>query len=408
MKTTHKFGFIAGFAVALGLLFAIGATDRGDRSDPAVAPVVRGALSVWSTHTGRFEANDEVRIVSVLGGTAALLELLPEGTTVSAGDIIARFDGTALELELLRLEEEFAAAEADHDAIVAAKHPLEIRTLEAELFTAEQELRNERAFLEESRALAGDGLISDVEAEEQAARVQELELRYATARDRLALTRSHLHPAELKRARARLSAATRALEIAERKFEAATVRAPVAGVVIYPPIPIGSEFRSVRVGDSVLANQVFATLPDFSALVVDCEIPESELATIGPGTRATVRPLAHPQMRLQGTVVAIGASGHTVPGQPAWQRYFRARVALTTQDPRIRPGMTAIVDLLTYDSPDALLVPRRAVQWNEGEAFVTVAAAPFDERRRIVVGYGDAGSLEVIDGLDPGERVRLQ
>lgn len=404
----RNYGFAAGFASAFALLLVVAATDRGSVPDAGIARVAHGALTVWTSHPGRFEARNEVRIVAAVGGIAALIDLVPEGTRVERGQLIARFESSRLELEALRLEEEFAAAQAEYDGLVNARHPLELQTLEADLLAAERELDGERRFLVESRGMASDGLISDSEVDDQAARVTELELRHTMASRRLQLTEAHLHPAEIRRARARLASAEQALDIARRNLAAATVLAPAAGVVIYPPIPIGSEFRSVRIGDGVVANQVFATLPDFSALVVECEIPEAELAQVAPGTRAAVRPLAHPQLEVPGRVIAVGPSGHTVPGQPAWQRYFKVRIELDVQEPRLRPGMTALVSLLAYHADDVLLVPRNAVSWSGGDPFVTVAARPFDERRRIVVGRGDLTHFEVLEGLTERERVRMQ
>jgi hypothetical protein len=48
------------------------------------------------------------------------------------------------------------------------------------------------------------------------------------------------------------------------------------------------------------------------------------------------------------------------------------------------------------------------VTWSNGDPYVTVAARPFDERRRIVLGHGDLTHFEVIEGLTERERVRLQ
>jgi hypothetical protein len=73
------------------------------------------------------------------------------------------------------------------------------------------------------------------------------------------------------------------LERAHREREAAELRAPRDGTVIYRMLQIGSEFRTARVGDTLAANQPFMMLPDPDRLIEETDpigIEETELIAI--------------------------------------------------------------------------------------------------------------------------------
>lgn len=404
---TRRAVFAAGFVSALVLLAVTGFKGIHDRGDDAFVRVEIGPLTVWTTYPGRLESQEEVRIASRLDGAALLLELVPEGTAVQPDAVLARFDTAELDREILKLEEDFAIAEADLESTLHAQLPIESQALAAELVANRHELAREERFLEESRLLAEEDLISQHELAEQAERVTELRAKHEALESRLRLTNAYLHPAAVRRAEARYRAAAETLTLARLKKEASVIRAPTAGIVVHPPIHAGSEFRPARTGDRLFANQVFMTLPDFGKLIARCEIPEAELADIVAGSRVSVRPLAFPGLELAGTVAQVGHVAQTLAGQPVWQRYFSVRIALAQQDPRLKPGMSVTVNILAYHDPDALLVPRRAVTWEAGRATVRVAARHGDSTRDITVGRADPSHYQVLAGLKPGERVRL-
>jgi multidrug efflux pump subunit AcrA (membrane-fusion protein) len=120
-----------------------------------------------------------------------------------------------------------------------------------------------------------------------------------------------------------------------------------------------------------------------------------------------VRPLAYPDAALEARVSALGNAAQFVPGRPTWQRFFTLELALLAPDPRLRPGMSVEARVLGRQRDDAVLVPRVAVRWQSGQPTVTVVRALHDEPRPIRVGLADAANYEVLDGLAPGDEVRL-
>jgi cobalt-zinc-cadmium efflux system membrane fusion protein len=75
----------------------------------------------------------------------------------------------------------------------------------------------------------------------------------------------------------------------------------------------------------------------------------------------------------------------------------------------LRPGMFATVDLETSRKVAAVLVPAGAVQTLGGRDVVFVETALSEgaafQRRLVKLGTRDGARVEVVEGLQPGERV---
>ena len=386
------------------LLLAAGCGAR-EQADGSPVAASNGTLAVWSTYSGKLESRKVEIILSRFNGSATIVDLAAEGQAVQAGDLLVRFDSSQVERDLLKLERDYALAASDLERMEMAELPLELRDLEAQLLEAQGDGESEQQYLQDSRQLVEEGLVSPQELEQQQFKVEEL----AAKRDKLAtqldLTRRFLHPAALSRARATLATAEQELKLARTQFSNCTVVAPSDGVVVYRPLMVGGEFRPARVGDSIFKNQPFMILPDMNDLVVECQIPEAELARVQAGSEVTIHPLSYPDMRLQGKVESVGSMASAMADRPSWQRFFRVVVGLRGNDPRLRSGMSVLAQVLSYQKEQALLVPRAAVQREGDLTYVTVDQQGRRERRNLTLGWADLQHYEVLGGLQAGERV---
>lgn len=395
-------------AISVAVLFA-GCGPHPNDAPPATVRVERGPLQVWATYTGRIEARRVHTLRSQLGGQATLVELAPDGANVRAGEVIARFDPTRVEREIVRLEAAYAAARSEYDMLREADGPLKIADLERQCADARARADEEAALLADSRQLAAEGLLSERDLRQQETRAAQAAARASQLDQQLRLTREFLLPLNLEQARARLSAAERELELARQERRACDVIAPADGILGHLPTHIGGEFRTARVGDMLHLNQAFLILPDLSQLIVIITVPEAELGRIPVEAEAVVTPIAFPELSLSAHVENVGATAQSIAGKPSWQRFFPASVALRQGDPRLRVGMSATVRILSYANERALLVPRAAVQWQGGQARVRVRKAngAVDDRP-IAVGRANATRFEVLDGLAEGEEVVVE
>lgn len=407
MHLGTRIGLSAGVVVA-GLLFMLGNTGDTSNHIAQTQPVTRGDLIVRAIYQGKIEARNQVTVASKFKGFATVVALTKEGAQVRAGDELARFDSAELERELLKLEEDYALAESERASLINAVIPLELGDLEMELQKFSEAVAAEKQYLKDSVELAAENIVSQMEVDQQRAKVAQLEAEQKGIKKRLHLNQQYLHPARLQRAEAKLHAAKQALELAREQLRNTTIYAPAGGLLVYKPLHIGGEYRSLRVGDALHANQPFMVIPDMEDLVLRGLIPESELSRVMPGQPVVMNPQAYPDIQLEGMVEAVGAIAEAAPGQPKWQKYFSILISIDDKDERLRPGMSATAHVISAARTNALLIPRRAVSWRNGQAYTDIKDALTVTEKEISLGVADETHYEVLAGLTGGEMVVLQ
>jgi membrane fusion protein (multidrug efflux system) len=181
-----------------------------------------------------------------------------------------------------------------------------------------------------------------------------------------------------------------AVEDARRNLAYTEVRAPFAGIITE---------RLVNVGDYVTLNQPLFRIVDFDSIVARIYVPEKELPDLETGLSARLKAQAIGDEEFVGTVERI--SPVVDPGT--------GTVKVTVATPRqegLRPGMFVEVELVTAVHEGALLLPKRAVVYDNDQLFVFRLG---DERRveRIKVEpvLEDAENLEPGDNLVEGDQI---
>ncbi|MBU1692999.1 MAG: HlyD family secretion protein, partial [Verrucomicrobia bacterium] len=230
-----------GLLLAGAVLAALAVLARWRNGDglPESVTVTRGPLEVRSVYDGTLESRSVKEIMFLSGGPATLVELTLEGARVKRGDLLVRFDSAQIESDILKLERDVALARADLESLENAKIPLEIRELEVNLANARSEAEAEQQYLEDSRQLLEEGLISEQEVRQQEAKVAGAGAQKERLTLQLDLTKKFLHPSALERARATLASAEQDLRLARERLANCTVTAPVDGLLVYKPVHIG-------------------------------------------------------------------------------------------------------------------------------------------------------------------------
>lgn len=377
----------------------------GEAAASQFVEVTQGPLHQWSVYDGRLEARNVELVMSEFSGSAVIVQLAPEGKKVRAGEMLVQFDSSQVEGDLVRLQRDYALAESDLNSTDKAKLPLELRELTYKLLEAAAEVQDAQRKLDITRQLNRNqpDTISRREVDTQQLVVDKLRSKMEGIELQLSLTEGFLHPSARARAVATRDAAAQALETARKQLAKCTISAPADGTVVYRPLHIGSEYRTVRVGDSIYKNQVFLALPDLSDVIVQCNVPEAELSLVEEGVTAHVTPLAFRDLRLKGRVEKVGSMAQRRPGQAEWQKYFDLTIAVEAGDPRLRSDMSVFAQVLSYENDNALLLPRSAVRWDDDSATV------IRNGERVPVTLGRAGKthIEVLSGLAVGDRIEL-
>lgn len=223
-----------------------------------------------------------------------------------------------------------------------------------------------------------------------------------------------------------LSAADRAVESAGAVYDQAvataakrTVTAPASGSVVAMNAQVGA-----GVGDAAGtadANRPLIQIADLSQMKVTVQVGEDAIAKIARDQAASVSFPAFEGLELAGTVTGI-ASIASAGGDPAAAMYgdgssqvtFAVDVLIPQPDPRLKPGMTAEVSLITQKLADVVTVPVSALSdvANEGDAEIAYVNAEVNaetheyERHRVHV-YARNDDVAVIGRPSDGGPAEL-
>ncbi len=246
----------------------------------------------------------------------------------------------------------------------------------------------ERHALERDAARAGlaQAEASLQEQERTLARMRELHTGKVASQERLdqAETATKLARAKVEGARAQLS-------MAERARGDANVAAPFAGL-------IGR--RLVSRGEFVQPGQALFELVALDPIEVEFRLTEKDVARVRPGIPVDVRVAPYPDESFRATVTVVAP---TVDPQ---SRTLRVRAELPNGDGRLRPGLFARADLGVSHRTGVAMIPEEAVlQRADGAVVFRLDGSDRVERLVIETGAHDKGTVEVVRGLAPGDRV---
>lgn len=214
---------------------------------------------------------------------------------------------------------------------------------------------------------------------------------------------------EIAKAEAAIARAEVAVKEAERDIEQATMVAPFAATVSRVNLQVGERTD----GPSAEGSSADIVIADLSSMHVDVPVDELDVARIEVGQQVRVTLDALPDQELTGTVTNIAP---TADKSDQGTTTYEVTVEIDMGDAPVRPGMTAVVEIVTVSKDDVVLVPRRAVQTENGQSYVlipvegepTEPGMPASARREVALGLSDRQFVEITDGLEAGEEILVQ
>jgi HlyD family secretion protein len=365
------------------------------------------------------------------GGASVLLSVIPEGTTVKRGDVLAVLDSSDYE-ELLRIQQiSVERANADH---VQATLELEVAKLavrefedgteretiedfEGRILLARSDLERARDRVAWSHRMKDKGYLPAATVTTEEYKQSQMTLALAQQETAFELFKKYTAPKTLKILKGSVIAAETTLDyqtlrrarhrdrldLLEKQVAHCTIRAPHDGFVIYA----NNADRQVYIepGMWVRQRQQLFFLPDLSEMEVVAMIHESIVEQVNPSMRAHVQVDAISNRRLEGHVMSV--SPMTTPNWRSDVKYFEGIVKLDNVCDGLKPGMTAEVEISMPRRESVLAIPSEAILVDHGFDVCFVVHEDSLERRQVKLGKTTRELVEVTQGLEAGEQVVL-
>jgi len=407
-----------------------GRNTAADLSGLPLHLVARRDLQITVTEEGSLVSDDNVDIACEVDGGSTVIEIVDDGAFVTKGMELVKLDDSVISENataqkiafekaralMIQADKDFAAAKIAVEEYREGIFKKDLRTAESNVTAATERLQATQNTLAYGERMFRKGYITPQQLEAQKSAVARAELDLGTANIALDVLTTFTKPkmitelestrdaaeARLESERAALDLERIKLERLEGELKKCTIKAPQDGLVIYANSRSYRQETEIKEGAAVRERQVILKLPDLTAMRADVEVHESKVDEIEIGMPATVRVQGE---AFPGKVTAVANRPESNYFSTA--KKYIVQVRIEGQSQVLRPGFTAEAEIVIADLKDVIAVPVAAVI-EQGDEYVCAVRVGDEARRRVVtLGQSDDESVEILTGLNPGDRIFL-
>src|SRR6266516_2346948 len=194
--------------------------------------------------------------------------------------------------------------------------------------------------------------------------------------------------------------AEQTLHLVDDQLRKTRITAPFDCTVLTRPVSLG---QTVSGSAGFNSGTEIMTIANLSDMVVNAHVNQADVTRLNQGQEIDIQVESVPGLKMTGELERIAPQAIIKNGIKG----FDARIAIKNIDPRVRPGMTAVLAIPVSSAENVLAVPLAAVFTENGERFVFVKNEDKFERRPVIIGATDYSHAEVVKGLSVGEVVSL-
>ena len=380
--------WMGAFVVAFVLWLVLrdnSSTLRVNGDTLSLGTVAQGEFNDYIRVTGQVQPMTTIQISPLEGGVVQEI-VTEEGSKVLKGDVIVVLSNESLDLQILNSEAELAEKEnlLRNTMISMEQQKLSVKQ---EMLQLRVEVRRSKRAYESARELFAEKLISREEwlkAEED----------YMLATDRLALVET----------RAKQDSLYRAVEIHQMEESLANMRLNMRmirkrkdNLTIKAPIDGELGLLDVALGQSIAAGVKIGQINNLDSYKIEAFVDEHYIDRVVAGLQArferqdesyeTVIRKVYPEVRDGKFKTDFKFNGE----QPA----------------NIRTGQTYYLNLQLGQPEEAVMIPRGTFYQKTGGRWIYVVSEDGTRavKRNIRIGRQNPQYYEVLEGLEPGERV---
>lgn len=399
--------WIATAAVVLLLLVSIFAVKHyfSNRSVAAQAGTVTARTENFVKFlrlTGTTEAVHErpILVPTLEGaqvGQLVITRIVPTGTRVKKGDVLAEFDRQAQLKDALdkraayqNLLDQLAEKRAT-EAAASAKDQTEIQQADDAL---------KKAQLEVSK----NDIVSRIDAEKNRETLAEAEATLKQLQQTFKLKRESA-AADIRSTAIQADRAKQTMLYAESNAKKMQLLSPMDGVAVLNMVWTGGRMGDAQAGDSVRPGLAFMRVVDPSQMNVSVEVNQADFLSLHVGQHAVVHLDAYPEMAFSAELEELSPLAHASQFSDK-VRTFSATFAVSGNNARLMPDLSAAVDVELDSVKNALVVPIQSVESDGGHEYVWVREGGSFTMHSVTTGAHNDLDVVIDSGLKPGEVVK--
>ena len=358
---------------------------RIDADNISIGTAVEGEFNDYIRISGQVAPMTTIQISPLEGGVVQRI-VTEEGSKVNQGDVILILSNENLDMQILNSEADLAEKEniLRNTMIQMEQQKLSV---EQEKLQLQMEVRRNKRTYEAQKDLYESGLIAKedfLKAEED----------YELSSSRLKLVENRAkqdslyRSVEITQMRESLENMRQNMMMIRRRKDNLTIKAPIDGEL---------GLLDVVLGQSVGAGTKIGQINNLDSYKIEAQIDEHYIDRVTPGLEATFERQSE---RYQAQIRKVYPEVR--------DGKFKADFKFMEQQPEnIRSGQTYYLNLQLGQPVQAILIPRGAFYQKTGGKWIYVISPDGTKavRRDIRIGRQNPQYYEVIEGLEPGEKV---
>jgi membrane fusion protein, multidrug efflux system len=176
------------------------------------------------------------------------------------------------------------------------------------------------------------------------------------------------------------------------QLEKMSIKAPFTGVIV--ELPFYTNGTRANTGSHMV------TLMDYSEMYMNINLPEKNISELQVGQDVLVTNYTLPDDTLTGKVTELS------PAISTETRTFSGKIEIKNSQQKFRPGMFVKADVITDHKDSTIVIPKDIIMTGgRGKYVFVVGRNSAAENRWITTGIENQNFVEVIEGLQPNERL---
>jgi HlyD family secretion protein len=358
--------------------------------------------------TGYIVAHHTINVNSKVTGRLKWIGV-EKGDKVKEGQVLVRLEDEEFRAAYNQAKGAVANAKAYLEELQHGSRPEEIQQAQHNLDEARATLANDKATLDRTKELAGNGVLSRQQLDDATAKFESDQQRVNALQQAFTLTKIGPRPEEIARAQGALAQAEGQMEYAKAQLDATIIRAPVTGTILDRTAEKGelitAQFASAAAGGP---QGSVVSLADLNDLQVELDIAQADFARLSPNQKGVVTTDAYPDKQYDGQIAQIS------PEANRQKATVQVKVQVLNPgkypDVQLRPEMNATVRFLANEvtkgtkGPAGVFVPSTALHEKDGKKLVFLAYNGRAVSREVQI-TGQRADGALVSGLVGGEDV---
>ena len=353
----------------------------------------RGTIAEEVTADAVIYPIDEAAITARISAPVSKF-YVDRGSRVRAGQLLAELESKDLAAAVTENKGAYEQAQAAYQTTVSADAPQALQKANLDVKAAKEALDAQQRVFDNDQKLFNEGAIPRKQLEDAGVALTQARNQYEIAQKHLQDLQSFANQDALKAASGQLAAAQGKYEGAQAQLGYAQIRSPIDGVVTERPL---------YPGEMAAAGSPLITVMDLSRVVARAHISQQQAALLKVGDEAA--------LSVPGLGDGVPAKVSLVsPALDPNSTTVEVWAEAANRDGRLQPGSSTRITFVARTVKDALIVPAAAlVTGSDGTTSVMVVGADLKPQQKTVkVGIREGDNLQIIEGLQEGEKVVAQ